>query len=71
MGSARKANFDIEVSDGGPWKRVFSGSSSGKADELELFRFPAEKVSKVRFVGHGNSLNKWNSIITFKLLEKK
>ena len=71
MGSARKATFAIEVSDGGPWKRVFSGSSSGKTDDLELFRFPAEKVSKVRFVGYGNSISKWNSIFTFKLLEKK
>ncbi|MBO5689477.1 MAG: hypothetical protein J6S73_06055, partial [Lentisphaeria bacterium] len=71
MGSARKARFAIEVSDGGSWKQVFSGSSSGKVDGMEYFRFPAEKVSRIRFVGHGNSINQWNSIITFKLLEKK
>ncbi|MBO5688486.1 MAG: hypothetical protein J6S73_01055, partial [Lentisphaeria bacterium] len=29
MGSARKAFFAIEVSNGGPWKRVFDGASSG------------------------------------------
>jgi hypothetical protein len=71
MGASRKAKFAIEVSDGGPWKRVYSGTSSGKVDDVETFRFPAETVSKIRFVGYGNSLNQWNSIITFKLLEKK
>ena len=70
-GSARKAKFDIEVSNGGPWRKVFSGTSSGKTDDVEYFRFPAEKISMIRFVGHGNSFNQWNSIITFKMLEKK
>ncbi|MBQ7394528.1 MAG: hypothetical protein IJV89_09310 [Lentisphaeria bacterium] len=71
MGAARKAKFDIEVSNGGPWKKVFSGVSSGKTEDLEYFRFPAEKVSKIRFVGYGNTINQWNSITTFKVLEKK
>ena len=70
-GTMRKAKFEIEVSDGSAWKKVFAGESSGKTEDFEDFRFPAATVRKVRFVGYGNTMNQWNSIIGFKLLEKK
>ncbi|MBQ4336592.1 MAG: hypothetical protein IJC34_05335, partial [Lentisphaeria bacterium] len=71
QGSRRIYKFDIEVSNGGPWEKVFSGRSSGKTDEVEYFRFPVRKVQKIRFTGGGNSENQWNSIYTFVPLEKK
>ena len=71
QGSRRTYKFDIEVSNGGPWEKVFSGRSSGKTDEVEYFRFPVRKVQKIRFTGGGNSENQWNSIYTFVPLEKK
>ena len=57
QGSRRTYQFDIEVSDGGPWVKVFSGRSSGKTDELEYFRFPARKVQKIRFTGEVSANN--------------
>ena len=65
QGDRRTYKFDIEVSDGGPWVKVFSGRSGHKTDEVENFYFPPRKVQKIRFIGYGNSENTWNSIYTF------
>ena len=71
QGSRRTYKFDIEVSDGGPWVKVFSGRSGRKTDDVEKFHFPPCRVQKIRFTGYGNSENSWNSIFTFVPLEKK
>ncbi len=62
-GDARVAYFDIEVSeDGNIWQNVFSGQSSGKTSNLEIYPTGNVKARYVKITGHGNSTNKWNSI---------
>lgn len=62
-GTTRITVFDVEVSnDGTQWKKVFSGKSSGKTNDPELYSLKEEAARYVRIVGHGNTTNKWNSI---------
>lgn len=70
QGTARVAKFAIEVTDeNGKVQTVFSGESSGKTNDMENYTFPPVKAASVRFLGKGNTVNNWNSIISFKLLE--
>jgi len=62
-GDQRATIFELEISDdGNSWTQVFAGQSSGTTSGLETF--PTGKVNAryVRFVGHGNTTNEWNSI---------
>jgi len=57
------ARFDIQVSlDTVTWTTVFSGQSSGQTTQFETYAFPTASGRYVRIVGHGNSVNAWNSI---------
>src|SRR5262249_52754744 len=63
QGSARQAVFDIETpSDGVSFTRRFSGQSSGTTTALETFDFADVSARYVRVLGHGNTVNAWNSI---------
>jgi len=66
-GNIRIAYFDLEVSDGGDWHQVFSGASSGKTLDPETFTFTGVPGRFVRYVGHGNSSNAWNSVTEFQV----
>ncbi len=63
-GNIRTTTFDVQVSgNGADWttvltRRVSSGTSTG----LETFDFPDAFGQHVRIVGHGNSVNLWNSL---------
>ncbi|HHF3163509.1 polysaccharide lyase family 7 protein [Vibrio alginolyticus] len=64
-GNERVSKFDVQFStDGENWVTVIEGAqSSGRALGLERFQFePAVKARYVRYVGHGNSKNQWNSV---------
>ncbi|HQL88394.1 MAG TPA: discoidin domain-containing protein [Lentisphaeria bacterium] len=69
-GDSRVATFAIECSrDGVQWENAFSGKSSGKTRDFEEYRFAAPVTCRqLRFVGKGNSVNDWNSIVAFKVL---
>src|SRR2546426_485974 len=57
------SRFDIQVSlDTITWTTVFSGQSSGLTTQFEPYAFPPASGRYVRIVGHGNSMNAWNSI---------
>src|SRR3989475_9643098 len=57
------SRFDIQVSlDTITWTTVFSGQSSGLTTQFEPYAFPPAAGRYVRIVGHGNSMNAWNSI---------
>ncbi|MEE1223659.1 MAG: discoidin domain-containing protein [Clostridia bacterium] len=61
-GTQRQTSFDIQLSnDAKSFTTVYSGMGSGKTDNPELhpINFSARYV---RFVGHGNNLNTWNSV---------
>lgn len=64
-GNERQSRFDIQVSvDGENWTTVLENQlSSGKAIGLERFQWEnAVKARYVKYVGHGNTKNGWNSL---------
>ncbi|WP_275724467.1 polysaccharide lyase family 7 protein [Vibrio furnissii] len=64
-GNERVTSFDVLFStDGDSWVTVIEGAqSSGRALGLERFQFePAVEARYVRYVGHGNTQNQWNSV---------
>lgn len=63
-GDQRSSTFDIQVSeDGTSWTDVLTATtSSGSNLQLETFRVAGAKGRYVRYVGHGNNSNEWNSV---------
>ena len=62
-GNTRTSTFDILTgTDGENWTTAASGlQSSGTTTNLETFTFSSRTAKYVRIVGHGNSVNTWNS----------
>ncbi len=64
-GNARSSTFDVLVSGAatGPWTTLLGGrQTAGTTTELETHDFTDTSARYVRVVGHGNSVNAWNSI---------
>jgi hypothetical protein len=64
-GSSRVATFDVLVgpSSTGPWTAVATGrTSTGTTTGLETHDVTDTSGRHVRIVGHGNTLNAWNSL---------
>ena len=68
-GTARRSNFDILTStNGSSWSNAATGlQSSGTSTALETFTFSARSAKYVRIVGHGNTVNAWNSYTEVKI----
>ena len=65
QGDVRASTFDVLVSDSptGPWTTALAGrSSSGTSLALETHEFGDVTGRYVRIVGHGNTVNLWNSV---------
>jgi hypothetical protein len=65
QGDMRSSTFDVLVSESatGPWATALAGKqSSGASLGLETHDFPDAGGRYVRIVGHGNSVNAWNSV---------
>jgi hypothetical protein len=62
-GNTRTSTFDVLTgTDGVNWATAATGLvSSGTSLNLETFTFTARTAKYVRIVGHGNSVNAWNS----------
>ena len=62
-GDTRVSTFDIQVShDGTTWTNALTGAkSSGTGTALETFTFPLQYTKFLRILGHGNSVNVFNS----------
>ena len=62
-GNERQSIFDVLVSsDASTWTNAATGlRSSGTSLSLQTFSFAAKTGKYVRIVGHGNTLNAWNS----------
>jgi hypothetical protein len=70
-GNTRTSNFNLEISeDGQTYKQVFDGESSGQTSDFERFSFALSKARYIKFNGHGNSVNLWNSITEIQIPEK-
>ena len=63
-GNKRKERFEMLVSiDGKEWTKVFDGESDGVTDGFETVMLPKTMEAKyLKIVGHGNSINNWNSL---------
>ena len=63
-GNTRQARFDLQVSSGdGSWSNVITGGlSAGTSTQEQTFDFADTSARLVRYVGHGNTVNAWNSI---------
>jgi hypothetical protein len=65
-GHQRSSYFDLQVStDGVSYTTVLSDAQSAKPDPntFETFSFTPVKAKFVKYVGYGNELNGWNSIL--------
>jgi|GEM_PF-3482454 len=68
QGNQRRTSFEIQTSDNAStWATVFTGASSGATTALESYDVADTVRRYVRIVGHGNSLNLWNSIAEVEL----
>ena len=69
-GSTRTSTFDILTSTNGiNWITAAAGRvSSGTSTSLETFNITAVTAKYVRIVGHGNSVNAWNSYTEVNIL---
>ena len=62
-GDARQNIFDLQVSTGdGTWTTVFSGRSNGTTTAEETFDFTDVSARLVRYLGHMNTVNTFNSV---------
>ena len=63
-GNTRTSRFDLQTStDGTTWLSALTGITSSGATTLEqAFDFSDRTARYVRYVGHGNSVNTWNSV---------
>jgi endoglucanase len=69
QGNARSSIFDLQTSDDGlAFTTVASNvHSSGTSLNLETFSFTPRTAKYVRILGHGNSVNAWNSYTEVKI----
>lgn len=63
QGNTRRNSFDLQVSaDGSTWQTVWSGQSNGTTTALVSYDIPDSSARYVRYLGHGNTVNTWNSL---------
>ena len=69
-GDTRQAIFDIQVSnDAITWTNVLTNvHSSGTTDQEEAYTFAEVSARYVRYLGHMNTVNAWNSVTEFCVL---
>ena len=63
-GNTRRTRFDLQLSsDGATWSNVLTGAlSSGATTAEETYEFTDAPGRYVRYLGHGNTVNTWNSL---------
>jgi poly(beta-D-mannuronate) lyase len=68
QGNARSGKFDIQTSsDNSTWTTVFSGQSSGTSTALQTFDFGDTSARYVRYLGHMNTVNGFNSVTEIEI----
>ena len=62
-GNTRRNSFELQVSTGGgTWQTVWAGQSSGSTTAEETYDFADVPARWVRYLGHMNSVNAFNSV---------
>jgi len=70
QGNVRRSTFDIQVStDNVAWTNAFSGQTSGTSLAEEFFTFAPQSARYVRYLGHGNTVNLWNSVTELSVFQ--
>ena len=68
-GDIRSYKYKLEISeDGINWTTVFNGSSMSGTTALEYNQIGGKKAKFVRYIGYGNTVNKWNSVTEIAVL---
>ncbi len=71
-GANRTNSFALEISDdGGSWKEIYSGISSGTTDQLEVYDFAPVSARYIRLVPKGCSAGSWYSTTEFYPMKKR
>ena len=69
-GNERIFKYEIYTSeDGEEWENRYIGTSSGESLELELSYLKQHEARYIRILGHGNSVNKWNSYAEVRIYQ--
>lgn len=69
-GAARQEIFDILTSvDGEEWTTVYQGRGSGTTTDMQLFELEPTTAKFIKYQGHGNSGNTWNSVAEVRFYE--
>ena len=63
-GNLRQSRFDLQTSaDAVSWSNALTGAlSSGTSTQEQTFDFSDRSARYVRYLGHGNTVNAWNSL---------
>ena len=63
-GNVRQSRFDLQTSfDNASWTNVITGGlSSGTTTAEQAFDFTDTSARYIRYLGHGNTVNAWNSL---------
>jgi hypothetical protein len=61
-GNSRRNSFDLQVSTDGTWTTVWTGQSSGTTTGEETYEFTDVPARYVRYLGHMNDVNSFNSV---------
>ncbi len=63
LGNQRRNVFDIQTSgNGSTWTTIWSAESSGTTTQEQTYDFPDVQTRYIRYLGHRNSVNNWNSL---------
>ena len=70
-GHTRMYDFIIEVStDGKTFTQIYSGTSNGSSEALELFDVPDTQAKYIKITGSGSNANNWNNYFEIVFNEK-
>jgi hypothetical protein len=68
QGNQRRNVFDIQTSgNGSSWTTIWSAESSGTTTQEQTYDFPDVLTRYIRYLGHRNSINNWNSLTEVSL----
>ncbi len=63
QGNQRRNVFDLQTSgNGSTWTTIWSAESSGTTTAEQTYDFPDVSTRYIRYLGHRNNINAWNSL---------
>ena len=63
QGNTRQNNFELQVATtSGVWTTVFTGQTTAGTTAEQTYDITDQPARWVRYLGHGNTVNPWNSV---------